>query len=215
MPAMSGFVFAPSLLSADLAELKNAVNFAQKGGAGALHIDVMDGRFVPQISYGQPVVKSLRPLTTLPFDIHLMTEHPEEQVDSFAASGADWITFHVEACVHSHRLIQHIHSIGKKAGLSLVPSTPVSLVRELLEYADIVLVMTVNPGFGGQSIIPSCVKKITELKRLRKEIGADFKISVDGGVNSSTISSVIEAGADIIVSGSAFFSGELTLESIK
>ena len=215
MPAMSGFVFAPSLLSADLAELKNAVNFAQEGGAGALHIDVMDGRFVPQISYGQPVVKSLRPLTTLPFDIHLMTEHPEEQVDSFAASGADWITFHVEACVHSHRLIQHIHSLGKKAGLSLVPSTPVSLVRELLEYADIVLVMTVNPGFGGQSIIPSCVKKITELKRLRKEIGADFKISVDGGVNSSTISSVIEAGADIIVSGSAFFSGELTLESIK
>ena len=215
MPAMSGFVFAPSLLSADLAELKNAVNFAQKGGAGALHIDVMDGRFVPQISYGQPVVKSLRPLTTLPFDIHLMTEHPEEQVDSFAASGADWITFHVEACVHSHRLLQHIHSLGKKAGLSLVPSTPVSLVRELLEYADIVLVMTVNPGFGGQSIIPSCVKKITELKRLRKEIGADFKISVDGGVNSSTISAVIEAGADIIVSGSAFFSGELTLESIK
>ena len=212
---MSRFVFSPSLLSADLAELKNAVNFAQKGGAGALHIDVMDGRFVPQISYGQPVVKSLRPLTTLPFDIHLMTEHPEEQVDSFAASGADWITFHVEACVHSHRLIQHIHSLGKKAGLSLVPSTPVSLVRELLEYADIVLVMTVNPGFGGQSIIPSCVKKITELKRLRKEIGADFKISVDGGVNSSTISSVIEAGADIIVSGSAFFSGELTLESIK
>ena len=208
-------MFAPSLLSADLAELKNAVNFAQKGGAGALHIDVMDGRFVPQISYGQPVVKSLRPLTTLPFDIHLMTEHPEEQVDSFAASGADWITFHVEACVHSHRLLQHIHSLGKKAGLSLVPSTPVSLVRELLEYADIVLVMTVNPGFGGQSIIPSCVKKITELKRLRKEIGADFKISVDGGVNSSTISSVIEAGADIIVSGSAFFSGELTLESIK
>ena len=208
-------MFAPSLLSADLAELKNAVNFAQKGGAGALHIDVMDGRFVPQISYGQPVVKSLRPLTTLPFDIHLMTEHPEEQVDSFAASGADWITFHVEACVHSHRLLQHIHSLGKKAGLSLVPSTPVSLVRELLEYADIVLVMTVNPGFGGQSIIPSCVKKITELKRLRKEIGADVKISVDGGVNSSTISSVIEAGADIIVSGSAFFSGELTLESIK
>ena len=215
MPVMSGFVFAPSLLSADLAELKNAVNFAQKGGAGALHIDVMDGRFVPQISYGQPVVKSLRPLTTLPFDIHLMTEHPEEQVDSFAASGADWITFHVEACVHSHRLIQHIHSLGKKAGLSLVPSAPVSLVRELLEYADIILVMTVNPGFGGQSIIPSCVKKIAELKRLRKEIGADFKISVDGGVNSSTISSVIEAGADIIVSGSAFFSGELTLESIK
>ncbi|MGP1458758.1 MAG: ribulose-phosphate 3-epimerase [Treponema sp.] len=212
---MSGFVFAPSLLSADWADLKNAVNFAQEGGAGALHIDVMDGRFVPQISYGQPVVKSLRPLTKLPFDIHLMTEHPEDQVDSFAAAGADWITFHCEACVHSHRLIQHIKSLGKKAGVSLVPSTPVSALRELLEYVDIILVMTVNPGFGGQSIIPSCVRKITELKKLRGEIGADFKISVDGGVNSSTISSVIDAGADIIVSGSAFFSGELKPENIK
>ena len=212
---MSELILAPSLLSADLADLKNAVKFAEAGGAGILHIDVMDGRFVPQISYGQPVVKSLRNITKLPFDIHLMTEHPEAQVDSFAEAGADWITFHYEACVHSHRLMQHIKSLGKKAGISIVPSTPAAAVRELLEYADIVLVMTVNPGFGGQKIIPSCVRKISELKKMREETGADFKISVDGGVNASTVSSVIRAGADIIVSGSAFFTGEFKMENLK
>ncbi len=212
---MSELILAPSLLSADLADLKNAVKFAEASGAGMLHIDVMDGRFVPQISYGQPVVKSLRNITKLPFDIHLMTEHPEAQVDSFAEAGADWITFHYEACVHSHRLMQHIKSLGKKAGISIVPSTPAAAVRELLEYADIVLVMTVNPGFGGQKIIPSCVRKISELKKMREETGADFKISVDGGVNASTVSSVIQAGADIIVSGSAFFTGEFKTENLK
>lgn len=212
---MSELILAPSLLSADLADLKNAVKFVEAGGAGILHIDVMDGRFVPQISYGQPVVKSLRNITKLPFDIHLMTEHPEAQVDSFAEAGADWITFHYEACVHSHRLMQHIKSLGKKAGISIVPSTPAAAVRELLEYADIVLVMTVNPGFGGQKIIPSCVRKISELKKMREETGADFKISVDGGVNASTVSSVIQAGADIIVSGSAFFTGEFKTENLK
>ena len=212
---MSELILAPSLLSADLADLKNAVKFAEAGGAGILHIDVMDGRFVPQISYGQPVVKSLRNITKLPFDIHLMTEHPEAQVDSFAEAGADWITFHYEACVHSHRLMQHIKSLGKKVGISIVPSTPAAAVRELLEYGDIVLVMTVNPGFGGQKIIPSCVRKISELKKMREETGADFKISVDGGVNASTVSSVIQAGADIIVSGSAFFTGEFKTENLK
>ena len=212
---MSELILAPSLLSADLADLKNAVKFAEAGGAGILHIDVMDGRFVPQISYGQPVVKSLRNITKLPFDIHLMTEHPEAQVDSFAEAGADWITFHYEACVHSHRLMQHIKSLGKKVGISIVPSTPAAAVRELLEYADIVLVMTVNPGFGGQEIIPSCVRKISELKKMREETGADFKISVDGGVNASTVSSVIQAGADIIVSGYAFFTGEFKTENLK
>ena len=212
---MSELILAPSLLSADLADLKNAVKFAEAGGAGILHIDVMDGRFVPQISYGQPVVKSLRNITKLPFDIHLMAEHPEAQVDSFAEAGADWITFHYEACVHSHRLMQRIKSLGKKAGISIVPSTPAAAVRELLEYADIVLVMTVNPGFGGQKIIPSCVRKISELKKIREEIGANFKISVDGGVNKSTVSSVIQAGADIIVSGSAFFNGDFKPEDLK
>ena len=205
-------MLAPSLLSADLADLKNAVKIIENNGGTVVHIDVMDGRFVPQISYGQPVVQSLRPYTKLPFDVHLMVEHPEEQVESFAKAGADWITFHHEACVHSHRLVQGIHDLGKKAGISIVPSTPVSAIKEMLEYVDLVLVMTVNPGFGGQKLIPSCVKKITELVELRKQLGLDFMISVDGGVNAETIGSVADAGADVIVSGSAFFSGKLNWE---
>lgn len=205
-------MLAPSLLSADLADLKNAVKIIENNGGTVVHIDVMDGRFVPQISYGQPVVQSLRPYTKLPFDVHLMVEHPEEQVESFAKAGADWITFHHEACVHSHRLVQRIHDLGKKAGISIVPSTPVSAIKEMLEYVDLVLVMTVNPGFGGQKLIPSCVKKITELVELRKQLGLDFMISVDGGVNAETIGSVADAGADVIVSGSAFFSGKLNWE---
>lgn len=205
-------MLAPSLLSADLADLKNAVKIIENNGGTVVHIDVMDGRFVPQISYGQPVVQSLRPYTKLPFDVHLMVEHPEDQVESFAKAGADWITFHHEACVHSHRLVQRIHDLGKKAGISIVPSTPVSAIKEMLEYVDLVLVMTVNPGFGGQKLIPSCVKKITELLELRKQLGLDFMISVDGGVNAETIGSVADAGADVIVSGSAFFSGKLNWE---
>lgn len=205
-------MLAPSLLSADLADLKNAVKIIENNGGTVVHIDVMDGRFVPQISYGQPVVQSLRPYTKLPFDVHLMVEHPEEQVESFAKAGADWITFHHEACVHSHRLVQRIHDLGKKAGISIVPSTPVSAIKEMLEYVDLVLVMTVNPGFGGQKLIPSCVKKITELLELRKQLGLNFMISVDGGVNAETIGSVADAGADVIVSGSAFFSGKLNWE---
>lgn len=209
---MKNGILAPSLLSADLADLKNALGLVEKNGGSAVHIDVMDGRFVPQISYGQPVVKCLRKYSSLPFDVHLMVEHPEEQVESFAESGADWITFHHEACVHSHRLVQKIHDLGKKAGISIVPSTPVSAVKELLEYVDIVLVMTVNPGFGGQKLITSCVKKISELVKIRGELGLDFKISVDGGVNAETLPTVADAGADIIVSGSAFFSGQLKWE---
>lgn len=206
-------MLAPSLLSANLADLKNAVKTIEEKGGNVVHIDVMDGRFVPQISYGQPVVKSLRPLTKLPFDVHLMVEHPEEQVESFSESGADWITFHHEACVHSHRLVQKIHSLGKKAGISIVPSTPVLALSEMLEYVDLVLVMTVNPGFGGQKLIPSCVKKIKNLVEIRKNNNLNFKISVDGGVNSETLSSVINAGADIVVSGSAFFNGTLNWEN--
>lgn len=205
-------MLAPSLLSADLADLKNALVMIEEKGGSVVHIDVMDGRFVPQISYGQPVVQCLRPYSKLPFDVHLMVEHPEEQVESFASAGADWITFHHEACIHSHRLVQRIHDLGKKAGISIVPSTPVSAIREMLQYVDLVLVMTVNPGFGGQKLIPSCVEKIRELVELRKELGLDFMISVDGGVNAETIGTVADAGADVIVSGSAFFSGKLNWE---
>ena len=208
---MKDIRLAPSLLSADLADLKGALQLVKDNGGKVVHIDVMDGRFVPQITYGQPVIKSMRPLSDLPFDVHLMIEHPEEQIDTWAESGADWITFHHEACIHSHRLVQRIHDLGKKAGISIVPSTPVAAIKEMLEYVDLVLVMTVNPGFGGQKLIPSCVKKIEELVRLRQELGLNYKISVDGGVNTETLPVVVEAGADIVVSGSAFFSGKLKL----
>ena len=207
-------MLAPSLLSADFSDLKGAINKIESANASFVHIDVMDGSFVPQITFGQPVVKSLRSLTTLPFDVHLMIEKPEAQVESFAECGADWITFHHEACVHSHRLIEKIHSMGKKAGVSIVPSTPVSAIVELLEYVDLVLVMTVNPGFGGQKIIPSCLKKVERLVALRKDMSLDFKVSVDGGVNAETLIDVVKAGVDIAVSGSAFFKGELHMDEL-
>ena len=202
-------ILAPSLLSADFSKLDDAIKMIENKNGGAVHIDVMDGQFVPEITYGQPVIRSIRKLTSLPFDVHLMVVNPELQIESFAKCGADWITFHLEAGVHAHRIVQHIHELGKKAGVSIVPSTPISALEELLEYVDIILVMTVNPGYGGQTLIPSCVRKIQELKRIREEKGYNFKISVDGGVNSETLKTVAEAGADIIVSGSAFFNGSL------
>ncbi|MBR7064269.1 MAG: ribulose-phosphate 3-epimerase, partial [Treponema sp.] len=173
------------------------------------HIDVMDGIFVPHISYGEPVVQSIRQYTNLPFDVHLMVEKPESHIDSFAKAGADWITFHIESTVHAHRHLEHIKSLGKKAGISLVPSTPVSIIEEVLPLVDIVLVMTVNPGFGGQKLITSCVNKIRYLKRLKNEKNFSYKISVDGGINEDTYKSAIEAGADILVSGSAFFADKM------
>ena len=211
---MSTIRLSPSLLSADFANLKAALALIEQKHSGSVHIDVMDGSFVPQISYGQPVIASLRKHTKLPFDVHLMVEHPELQVDAFADCGADWITFHIEGTVHVHRLIERIKSLGKKAGIAFVPSTPVSALSEILPFVDLVLVMTVNPGFGGQAFIPSCVKKIEALAAIKKEKNLSFDISVDGGVNKATAPLVIGAGADILVSGSAFFKGEFDLESI-
>ena len=206
---MKSPVLAPSLLSADFGNLQSAFAQIEKNNGSVVHIDVMDGQFVPEITYGQPVVRSLRALTKLPFDIHLMVNNPEKQIESFAEAGADWITFHYEATAHSHRLIQMIHERGLKAGVAICPATPVSVLSEILNSADIILVMSVNPGWGGQKIIQSCVDKIAELKRLRQEKGYNYLISVDGGVNSQTLNSVVEAGADVIVSGSAFFNNSL------
>ncbi len=200
---------APSLLSADFSSLEKAIKQIEDNNGTVVHIDVMDGQFVPEITYGQPVIRTIRKLTKLPFDVHLMVENPENQINSFADAGADWITFHIEATNHSHRLIQMIHERGLKAGVAICPGTPISLLSEILESADIILVMTVNPGWGGQKIIPSCVKKVVELKKLREEKGYNYLISVDGGVNTETISSVKDAGADVIVSGSAFFNNTL------
>ena len=200
---------APSLLSADFSSLENAIKQIEENGGSVVHIDVMDGQFVPEITYGQPVIRSIRKLTKLPFDVHLMVENPENKIDSFVDAGADWITFHYEATNHAHRLIQMIHEKGKLAGVSICPGTPINLLSEILKCADIILVMTVNPGWGGQKIIQSCVEKIAELKKIREEKGYNYLISVDGGVNSQTLESVKSAGADIIVSGSAFFNDTL------
>lgn len=206
---MNNYILAPSLLSADFSNLKNAIDLIEEKKAGFVHIDVMDGSFVPQISYGQPVVKSLRPLTDLVFDVHLMINNPENHIQSFADSGADYITFHFENVEKIDEVINQIHDCKKKAGLAIKPATSPLAIEKYLANLDLVLVMTVEPGFGGQKIIPECVSKITELVKLRKEKNLNFKISVDGGVNENTIQSVIDAGADVIVSGSAFFAGRL------
>lgn len=202
-------LLAPSLLSADFSSLENAIKKIEKDNGSVIHIDVMDGHFVPEITYGEPVVRSIRKLTKLPFDVHLMVTNPEAQIPLFADAGADWITFHWEAGAHVHRYIQMIHERGLKAGVSIVPSTPVAAIEEILQYADLILVMTVNPGWGNQTIIPSCVEKVKLLKKIREEKGYNYMISVDGGVNSKTLASVADAGADVIVSGSAFFKDEL------
>lgn len=207
-------LLAPSLLAADFSDLKKSISQVENGGGSVLHIDVMDGTFVPEISFGQTLVKSIRHLTSLPFDVHLMVEKPENQVESFAESGADWITFHIESCVHANRLANKIRSLGKKAGVSIVPSTPVVTISELLSEVDLVLVMSVNPGYGGQKFIPSCAEKIKQLAKIREENNLSFMISVDGGINSNTIKTVIDAGADVIVSGSSFFSGELIMPKL-
>ena len=206
---MKNPLLAPSLLSADFSDLSKAIKLIEDKNGKVVHIDVMDGRFVPEITYGQPVIRSIRKLTDLPFDVHLMVEHPEEQIKSFAQAGADWITFHWESTVHVHRVIQQIHELGKKAGVAIVPSTPVSAISEILEYADIILVMTVNPGFGGQKLIPSCIEKVKELVLLREQKGYSFKISVDGGINNETLGLALDAVVDIFVSGSSFFNGSL------
>ena len=206
---MKNQILAPSLLSADFADLGGEIKKIENNNGGAVHIDVMDGSFVPEITYGEPVIRSIIKLTKLPFDVHLMVDKPELHVAAFAEAGADWITFHFEATNHAHRIIQMIHEKGKKAGVAVCPGTSLSILSEILPCADIILVMTVNPGWGGQRIIPSCVEKVAELKKYREEHGLNYKISVDGGINNDTLKSVIDAGTDIVVSGSCFFNGSL------
>jgi ribulose-phosphate 3-epimerase len=196
---------APSILSADFAHLADAVREAAEGGASVVHVDVMDGHFVPNLTLGPPVVKSLRKASKLPLDCHLMIENPDQFIAEFADAGADWISVHQEACIHLNRTLHLIKSHALLAGVVINPATPVGVLSEVLDLVDYVLVMTVNPGFGGQKFIPGCVHKIRQLRDLRAQRGLNFRIEVDGGIALDTAGEVVRAGAEILVAGNAVF----------
>jgi ribulose-phosphate 3-epimerase len=196
---------APSILSADFAHLGEQVRAACEGGAGVIHVDIMDGHFVPNLTIGPPVVKSLRKVTKLPLDCHLMIEHPDEFIPAFAEAGADWISVHQEACLHLNRSLHLIKSHDCQAGVVINPATPVDTLSEVLDIVDYVLVMSVNPGFGGQKFIPGVLHKIRQLAQIRTQRGLNYRIEVDGGVALDTIADVVRAGAEILVAGNAVF----------
>ena len=196
---------APSILSADFSRLADEIIKIEQAGADWVHIDVMDGHFVPNLTFGPPVVAALRKVTPLPFDVHLMVTNPQDLIEPFAKAGADIITVHAETAPHLHRLIQTIKELGKKAGVSLNPSTPLSAVEEVLADVDMLLIMSVNPGFGGQKFIPGAVDKIARLKSMLDERNLIIDIEVDGGINAATARQVIAAGANVLVAGSAVY----------
>jgi len=195
----------PSILSADFAHLADEVAAAERGGGTAIHVDVMDGHFVPNITLGPPVVASLRKVTSLPLDCHLMIENPDEYIPAFAEAGANWVSVHYEACRHLHRSIEHILQHGMKPGVVLNPASRVDLLIDILHMVHHVLIMSVNPGFGGQQFIPFSLDKIRHLAGIRRELGLTFKIEVDGGVAHDTVARVVQAGAELLVAGNAVF----------
>ncbi len=206
---------APSILSADFSRLNEEVQKAEYAGADMIHIDVMDGHFVPNLTIGPMVVAALRSVTRLPFDIHLMITNPQDMIMPFVQAGANIITVHVETAPHLHRIVQAIKQQGVKAGVSLNPATPISLIEEILPEIDMVLIMSVNPGFGGQKFIESSVGKIRRIKALIDERALNIDIQVDGGINIETAKQVIAAGANILVAGSALYQASDMAETIK
>ncbi|MBX9880057.1 MAG: ribulose-phosphate 3-epimerase [Candidatus Obscuribacterales bacterium] len=205
---------APSILSADFANLGHEIKRVEEAGADWIHVDVMDGHFVPNLTIGAPVVKAIRKQTKLPLDVHLMVTNPDQLLLDFAEAGADHIIVHVEACTHLQRTLSHIRSLGKLAGVSLNPATPPETLQYVLNDIDEVLVMSVNPGFGGQKFIPAVVPKIRVIRQMFNEIGRDVHISVDGGINDQTAKTVVEAGANVLVAGNYVYRSDNIAEAI-
>jgi ribulose-phosphate 3-epimerase len=206
--ARSAVRIAPSILSADFARLADEVARVERGGADWLHVDVMDGHFVPNLTVGPPIVEALRKVTKLPLDVHLMITNADAYITEFAEAGADYLTVHVEACPHLHRTVQAIKERGVKAGVTLNPATPIGSVEAILPDADLLLIMSVNPGFGGQSFIPSSLQKISQARAMIDRAGSRALLEVDGGVKIENAAQIVAAGADILVSGSAIFSSK-------
>lgn len=208
-------LLAPSILSADFSKLGKQIKIAENAGADIIHLDVMDGRYVPNITFGMPIIEKIRPLTKLPFDAHLMIVEPEKYVADFIKAGVDMISFHMDATIHSHRLVEKIKSLGAKAGVVLNPATPVNTLEEIIYYVDYVLIMSVNPGFGGQKFIPQTLLKVKKLKNLMETTGrTDILIEMDGGINKDNINEISREGVNIFVAGSAVFKGNIE-ENIK
>ncbi len=207
-------LIAPSILSADFTRLGDEIKEVERAGADLIHVDVMDGHFVPNITIGPLVVKAAKTVATKPLDVHLMISDPDSYVDAFADAGADWITVHVEACTHLHRTVSRIKELGKKAGVVLNPATSLATLDYILEEVDVVMLMSVNPGFGGQSFIPSTLAKIWQLRQRIDALGLEVDIEVDGGISPTTISDVAEAGANVFVAGSAVYGSDDYKETI-
>ena len=208
-------VLAPSILSADFSRLGEQVELISRAGAGLVHVDVMDGHFVPNISFGAAVMKSLNQWETSPYDVHLMIENPDQYVADFVTDKTEYIVVHQEACRHLHRTIQNIKSLGVKAGVSINPATPVSVLECILSEVDLVLVMSVNPGFGGQKFIPETLEKVRQLDTIRKEKNYDYVIEMDGGISLENAEIAKDAGCDIFVAGSAVFGAEDVEQRVK
>jgi ribulose-phosphate 3-epimerase len=198
---------APSILSANFARIADEIRAVEGAGADWIHLDVMDGHFVPNITWGPKIVADLRPLSSLPFDCHLMIEDPERYVEDFRKAGADTITVHWEACRHAHRVVQRIKELGAKAGVSLNPATPVALLDDLIDDLDLILIMSVNPGFGGQRFIPHAMEKVRQAEALVEQRGLTIEIEVDGGIGVENAAEIVEAGASVLVMGSSIFGG--------
>lgn len=201
-------ILAPSILSADFTNLSQQIRLVEMAGADWIHCDVMDGHFVPNITFGPFIVEAVNRITNLPLDVHLMIENPELYVQDFIQAGADYITVHVEEVIHLNRLVNQIKELGAKAGVVINPSTPVQSIKDVAEYIDLLLIMTVNPGFGGQKFIPNSIRRIHEAVELREKFHAKFLIEVDGGINNQNIKAVSDAGADVFVTGASIFKAD-------